>query len=394
MRTLDDQAVETDFDTRLRGWRHRLHQCPELGFAETETSRYVTELLSSFGLVPECGIGGTGVVASLTLGNSSRAIGLRADLDGLPLTERPDHEYASTNGRMHACGHDGHLAMLLGAAAALAEEGGFDGTVRFFFQPAEEHGLGAQAMIDDGVLDRFPIEAIYGLHNLPGIPAGHLHTRPGPIMASEDTFEITIIGRGGHAARPQMVIDPLVIGAEIVLALQTIVSRAVDPSRSAVVSCTEFLTDGARNAIPTTVTIKGDTRSFDPSVQQLLERRMREICTGIASAHGAEASVTYRHEFVPTVNDHACVTAAAAAATDVVGPARVNAECEPILASEDFALFARHVPGCFVFIGNGTEPGAGGTPLHSSGYDFNDDILTTGVAFYTTLVRSLLPETS
>jgi amidohydrolase len=286
------EAMPSDLDVRLRTWRHHLHEYPETGFGETATSRYVAELLSSFGLTPHRGVGGTGVIASLSLGSSPRAVGLRADMDGLELVERADHDYASRNGYMHACGHDGHMAMVLGAAALLAAEGGFDGTVRFFFQPAEEHGRGAAAMIADHALERFPIEAIYGLHNMPGIPAGALYTRPGPIMASEDTFEITITGRGGHAARPHMVIDPLVVGPEIVLALQTIVSRTLDPSRSAVVSCTEFVTDGVRNAIPGTVTIRGDARSFDADVQEILQWRMREICTGIAAAHGAACTVT------------------------------------------------------------------------------------------------------
>lgn len=379
-----------DLDSRLREWRHHLHQHPELGFEERTTGRYVAELLTSFGLSPQSGIGGTGVLASLTRGSSSRAVGLRTDMDGLPLTETGGRDYASRNGRMHACGHDGHMAMLLGAAMVLSAEGGFNGTVRFIFQPAEEHGRGAQAMIKDGLLERFPIEAVYGLHNMPGLPTGELHTRAGPIMASEDTFEITVTGRGGHAARPHMVIDPLVISAEIVLALQTVVSRSLDPTGSAVLSCTEFLTDGVRNAIPSTVTIKGDTRSFDPEVQELLERRIREISAGICAAHGATGTVTYRHEFVPTVNDPACVAAAAAAAAAVVGQNRVNAACDPIMASEDFAVFARRVPGCFAFLGNGTEVDAGGTPLHSSGYDFNDDISTIGVAYYVELVRTVL----
>jgi amidohydrolase len=382
----------SDLDARLREWRHHLHQNPEVGFAETATSVYIADLLTSFGLSPQRGIGGTGVVASLSLGSGIGAVGLRADMDALPLLERAEHAYGSRSGRMHACGHDGHMAMLLGAAAVLAAEGGFDGTVRFIFQPAEEHGRGAQAMIEDGLLERFGVDAIYGLHNLPGLPTGHVHTRPGPIMASEDTFEITVTGRGGHAARPQMVIDPLVVGAEIVLALQTIVSRSLDPASAAVVSCTEFVTDGIRNAIPGTVTIRGDARTFDPNVQDLVERRLREICAGICVAHGATCSVTYRHEFVPTVNDPVCVDAAATAATAVVGRDQVDPSCAPIMASEDFAIFAQRVPACFAFLGNGTEPGAGGEPLHSSGYDFNDDILTTGAAYYVELVRTVLPE--
>lgn len=388
-----------DLGSRLREWRRHLHQHPETGFGEVETSRYVADVLAGLGLHPETGIGGTGVVASLTRGSrrrdaadstAPRVIGLRADMDGLALAERTGLAYASANGAMHACGHDGHMAMLLGAAAVLASTGGFEGTVRFFFQPAEEHGRGARAMIDDQVLERFPVDALYGLHNMPGIPAGNLHTRPGPIMASEDTFEIVVTGRGGHAARPHMVIDPIVVGAEIVLALQTIVARNVDPAGAAVVSCTEFLTDGVRNAIPNQVIIRGDTRSFDPAIQHLLQARMRQLCDGISAAHGATCTLTYRHEFISTVNDPACTAAAIAAATAIVGPDRVNGTCDPVLASEDFAVFAEHVPACFTFIGNGTHPEPGGTPLHSSSYDFNDEIAATGVAFYVELVRSLL----
>ena len=340
------------------------------------------------------GLGGTGLVASLTRGTSGRAVGLRADLDGLPIQEVPGREHGSVNdGAMHACGHDGHMAMVLGAAAVLAEEGGFDGTVRMVMQPAEEPGRGAQAMLDDGMLERFPLDVLYGLHNLPGIPAGHLHVRPGGIMASEDNFTIVVHGRGGHAARPEAVVDPLVAGAEIVLALQTVVARSVPPTQPAVLSCTGVETDGARNAIPSTVRITGDTRSFDPEVQALLQRRIREVATGVAAAHGARAEVTYTHEFAPTVNDPAVTARAVAAAVAALGVDQVDGDCAPIMPSEDFGVFARHVPACFALLGNGTEPDRGGTPLHSADYDFNDDVLGAGVAFYVEAVRAELPAT-
>jgi amidohydrolase len=245
-------------------------------------------------------------------------------------------------------------------------------------------------MLADGLLERFPMQAMYGLHNLPGAPAGHLLTRSGGIMASEDDFEIRVRGRGGHASAPHLLVDPIVVAAEIVLALQTIVARNVDPSRPAVVSCTEIHTDGARNAIPGEVVLTGDTRSFDPAVQQLLESRMRALCDGICTAHGASCTVTYTHEFEPTVNDSARTAEVVAAATKVVGADRVDGDCPPVLASEDFGVFARAVPSCFAFLGNGTEPGKGGTPLHSRDYDFNDDVLETGVRFYVELVRSVL----
>lgn len=378
-------------DARVVSWRHDLHGNPETGFNELRTSDYVAAALSSLGVDVVRGVGGTGVVGSLTRGDGVKVIGLRADMDGLELTERGDLSYRSQNdGVMHACGHDGHMAMVLGAAARLADEGGFDGTVRFVFQPAEEHGRGAKAMLADGLLERFPMDAIFGLHNWPGIEAGHIHTRGGGIMASEDNFEIVITGRGGHAARPHMLIDPIVIAAEIVLALQTIVARSVDPSKSAVVSCTEITTDGVRNAVPGEVIIRGDTRSFDPAVQAVLEERMRALCEGIAAAHGATCRVTYTHEFEPTVNDPTATAWAVRAAELALGMERVVSDCDPVMPSEDFGAFLRVLPGCFAFIGNGTEPGQGGTPLHSRDYDFNDDVLEAGVDYYVSLVRSIL----
>jgi amidohydrolase len=377
---------------RLRTWRHDLHRRPELGFAEIRTSEYVAEVLTELELEPIRGVGGTGVVASVRCGDGDRAIGLRADMDGLPLDEQTGREWSSEHpGAMHACGHDGHMTMVLGAAAVLVEEGGFDGTVHLVFQPAEEHGLGAKAMLDDGLLERFPMQAMYGLHNLPGARAGALLTRVGGIMASEDNFEIRVRGRGGHASQPQMLVDPIVAAADIVLALQTIVARNVAPTRPAVVSCTEIHTDGARNAIPGEVILTGDTRSFDPAVQQLLEARMRALCEGICAAYGATCTVTYTHEFEPTVNDEARTADVVAAAKAVAGPDHVDGDCLPMMASEDFAVFARAVPSCFAFLGNGTEPGKGGTPLHNRDYDLNDDVLETGVRFYTELVRSVLP---
>ena len=379
--------------SRTVEWRHRLHRIPETGFEESATADAVAAILTELGIDVVRGVGRTGVVASLRCGTGGGGIGLRADMDALPISEETGLEFSSEHaGRMHACGHDGHMAMVLGAAAALAHEGGFDGTVHFVFQPAEEHGLGARAMLADGLLDRFPMQAMFGLHNMPGVAAGRLHTRPGALMASEDTFEIRIHGRGGHAARPEMVVDPIVVGAQIVLGLQTIVARNVDPTQSAVVSCTEFVTNGARNAIPGEVVISGDTRSFDRGVQTLLESRMRELCTGIAAAHGATCEVTYRHEFEPTVNDAQCVATAITAATSVVGAENVDGDCPPWLASEDFGVFARALPACFTLLGNGTEAGAGGTPLHSRDYEVNDEVLQVGVDYYVALVRNLLPE--
>ena len=385
----------TAFDEQLTRWRHHLHRNPETGFNEKRTSDYLATVLTAMGLEVHRNIGGTGVVASLRSGNGASAIGLRADMDALAITETAvDRAYASqAPGCMHACGHDGHMAMVLGAAQLLRERRDFNGTVRFIFQPAEEHGKGAMAMVHDGLFERFPMDEIYGAHNMPGMPAGHIATRSGGIMASEDNFVIQITGRGGHAARPHMAIDPLLVGAEIVVALQSVVSRSVDPAQSAVISCTEFFTDGIRNALPSHVTIKGDTRSYSPQVQQLLEQRMRAICKGICDAHGATCEVAYTHEFAPTVNWETCVAVAVQAATAVVGPAHVDAQVAPMMVSEDFGAFLKLRPGAFVFIGNGDGDSAGAVPLHNARYDINDRILPIGARYFAELARVRLPLT-
>jgi hippurate hydrolase len=385
--------TDKDLGTALLRWRRHLHQFPETGFREHRTADYVASVLTALGLEVHRGIGGTGVVANLRAGSGGGAIGLRADMDALAMAEQaPGRLHASQNpGCMHGCGHDGHMAMLLGAAQTLAQARDFDGTVRFIFQPAEEHGKGARAMMDDGLFERFPVDEIYGAHNMPGLPAGHIATRVGGIMASEDNFRIRIQGRGGHAARPHMVVDPLVVAAEIILALQTIVARSVDPADAAVVSCTEIASDGIRNAIPSHVEIKGDTRSYAPAVQALLEHRMRALCAGIAAAHGATCELDYTHEFVPTVNWAGPVTSAVRAAQAVVGAAQVDAETPPMMASEDFGAFLQQVPGAFVFIGNGAAGTPGGVPLHNAAYDFNDAILPVGARYFAELARQRLP---
>ncbi|MES3708718.1 M20 family metallopeptidase [Pseudomonas putida] len=381
------------FEKRLTQWRHHFHRHPETGFEEFVTSDEVSRILEGLGLTVHRGIGGTGLVASLTVGTGPGVIGLRADMDALHITEAAeDRVHASRNsGKMHACGHDGHMAMVLGAAELLCSQRNFNGTVRFIFQPAEEHGRGAKAMMADGLFERFPVDAIYGAHNMPGLPAGHIATRAGGIMASEDNFVIQIAGKGTHAARPHMGVDPMIIGAQIVLALQTIVSRNVDPSLSAVISCTEFITDGIRNAIPTHVTIKGDTRSYSPDVQRLLEKRMREVSEGICAMHSASCLFEYTHEFAPTVNWAPNTEVAVAAARNVVGDGAVDPQVAPMMISEDFGAFTQRIPGSFVFIGNGAEGECGATPLHNAGYDFNDAILTVGARYFAEVVRLSLP---
>ena len=378
---------------QLSGWRRQLHAMPETGFEEAKTSAFVASVLKALGLEVHTGIGGTGLVANLKVGNGKGVIGLRAEMDALNITEVPtDRPYASaTPGKMHACGHDGHMSIVLGAARLLRERQDFDGTVRFIFQPAEEHGRGAKAMMDDGLFTRFPVDEIYGLHNMPGMRAGTIATRTGGLMASEDNFVIHVKGRGTHFARPHMGIDPIVIGAQIVLALQAIVSRTLDPGAQAVVSCTEFITDGIRNAIPSNVVIKGDTRSYDPEVQKMLAARMREISEGICRMHGAACDFSYTHEFAPTVNWAECVPVAVAAATAVVGAENVDANVAPMMISEDFGAFLKVVPGAFVFLGNGAEGAPGSTPLHNGSYDFNDEVLATGARYFAEIVRLRLP---
>ena len=385
--------IDHTLASNLVRWRHQLHRIPETGFDEKRTSEYVANVLEALGLEVHRGIGGTGLVASMSVGAGKGVIGLRADMDALAMTETAeDRAHVSQNpGRMHSCGHDGHMAMVLGAAHLLKAKPEFDGTVRFIFQPAEEHGRGAAAMINDGLFERFPIDEIYGAHNIPGMAVGTIATRVGGIMASEDNFVIRIQGRGGHAARPHMAADPLVAAAEIILSLQTIVARSVDPADSAVLSCTELHTDGIRNAIPSNVVIKGDTRSYSPHVQALLERRMREICEGIASAHGARCEVEYTHEFVPTVNWPQCVPVAVRAAEAVVGQDNVDSNIAPMMISEDFGAFLKVLPGAFVFIGNGAANTPGGTPLHNSGYDFNDEVLPIGARYFAEIIRQRLP---
>ncbi|MGZ9719355.1 M20 aminoacylase family protein [Rhizobium miluonense] len=371
---------------QMTEWRRDLHRHPEFGFEENRTAAFVAETLRAFGIDVAEGVGGTGVVGTLRRGTSNRAIALRADMDALRITEATGAAWTSTKpGTMHACGHDGHTAMLLGAAQLLAEEGGFDGTVRFLFQPAEEWGQGARAMLDDGLMERFPFDEVYGLHNMPGLPVGHFETRAGAIMSAEDIFEITLKGKGGHASRPDWGREVMVPACSLVLELQTIVARRLSPAEIAVVSVTELLTDGTRNALPSKARVLGDCRSFHPEVSARIEAEMRRIARGVAEGHGVEVEVEYTREFVPTIND-ASLAAEMMAAVSSISRA-VATRPEPMTGSEDFARFLAHAPGCYAFIGNGENC----PPLNNPGYDFNDAALIHGAQVHAATVRRRLP---
>ncbi|MGC6519183.1 MAG: amidohydrolase [Candidatus Puniceispirillaceae bacterium] len=386
-------TITPELAAQMAAWRHDFHRHPELGFEEHRTSARVAELLQEFGLEVHTGIGGTGVVGVLQRGNGTASIGFRADMDALPITETGRPEWRSkADGVMHACGHDGHTSMLLGAAAHLAKHGDFNGRVIFIFQPNEEHGLGASAMIEDGLFTRFAADHVFAMHNIPGMPAGSFATRTGAITASESLFEITVTARGGHAALPHMGIDAILVGAQLVTALQGIVSRNLDPARNGVVSVTEFITDGRRNVLAGNVILKGDARALGDDTNAGIEAAMRRICAGMAATHGVEITVSYDTVFPSLRNDHDAVRTAVKAATAVAGSDHVNPACDPKLFSEDFAHMARAVPGCFMLIGNGTE-GASARPLHASDYDFNDAILSPGAAYIATLAEQML-ETS
>lgn len=378
-------------DDQMRNWRHDLHRHPELGFEETRTAGFVASSLKSFGLEVVEGFGDTGVIGILKRGSSSNAIGMRADMDALQIQEQNEFDHKSIHdGKMHACGHDGHTAMLLGAAKALSENGQFDGTAYFVFQPAEEHGKGALGMIADGLFEKFPMNAIYAMHNMPSIPTGHVSVCAGPIMACEDNFVIKVKGKGTHAALPHLGIDPIVIGSEIVLALQTIIAREFNPLEKGVVSVTNFEVDGTRNVIPNEVILRGDTRSFGPEIQQQIEDAMHRIVKGICSAHRAEYEFSYSREFAATINTKNEAEIAANIAKKVIGEDQVNDNCPPVMASEDFGFMLQHKQGCYFFLGNGGD-GPGGCGLHSPNYDFNDEILSVGAQIWYRLVEDQLP---
>jgi len=374
---------------RLVAIRRDLHMHPELGFQETRTAGLVARRLESWGIEVHRGVGKTGVVGVLSAGASSRRVGLRADMDALPVVELNRFAHSSKyHGLMHACGHDGHTTMLLGAAKVLAQTRRFDGTVHFIFQPAEEGLGGAVAMMEDGLFERFPCDSIFGMHNRPSLPVGHFNVKAGAMMASAASWDIHITGYGAHGARPESGIDPILVGAQIVSNLQAIVARNVRPVETAVVSVCQFHAGDAYNVIPQTSRLAGTARAFSAEVMALIETNMRRIAQGVAAAHGATASVDFRNIFSPVINDPNEAEFAAAVCEELVGKERVHRNPPLVMGSEDFAFMLQKVPGCYLNIGNGDHEG--GCEVHNPSYDFNDAALPLGAAFFVRAVERKL----
>ncbi|MGR9071941.1 MAG: M20 aminoacylase family protein [Gammaproteobacteria bacterium] len=376
----------------MRNWRRHIHQHPETAFEETATAEFIRDTLSGFGLEAHVGLGKTGVAASLSAGSGTGKIALRADIDALHIHEQNRFPYRSLNdGKMHACGHDGHTAMLLGAAKYLAATRHFNGTVHFIFQPAEEGRAGAKCMIDDGLFKRFPADSVFGMHNFPDIPAGHFAVKSGPMMAAFGCFQMTISGQGTHAAMPHLGRDPVVAAAHIVTALQTLVSRNVDPADAAVVSVTQIHAGDTWNAIPETVLLRGTYRCFKPETEQLLEARITAIAESVCAGFGVAAEIVFNPEnpgYPVTMNSEKESAIAARVAAEIVGDDGVDLNPTPSMGAEDFAFMLQEKPGCYVWIGNG--PSAGSCLLHNPKYDFNDDILPVGAAYWVKLVETVL----
>jgi len=371
-------------------WRRDIHANPEVLYEVHRTAGVVMDKLKAFGcdeVVP--GIGKTGVVGVIKGRQqaSGKVIGMRADMDALPMTEMTGLPYASkTPGKMHACGHDGHTAMLLGAAKYLCETRNFDGTAVVIFQPAEEGGAGGKAMVDDGLMERWRIQEVYGMHNMPGIPVGQFALRPGPLLAASDGIRIEITGKGGHAARPHQCIDPVLIGSQIVTALNAIVSRNLDPLDSGVISICMFHSGEALNVIPQTAVLQGTARSLTPQVRDLIERRIIEVAQSTARLHGASAKVTYERKYPVTKNHVPQTEFAAGVAAQVAGMDKVNSNVAPVMGGEDFSFMLEARPGAFIFIGNGDSAG-----VHHPQYDFNDDAIPSGISYWARLAETAMP---
>jgi hippurate hydrolase len=380
-----------EFHPEITAWRRDLHAHPELLYDVHRTAASVADRLKSFGcdeVVP--GIGRTGVVGVIrgrkAGAGARKVIGLRADMDALPIEEANDFSYKSTiPGKMHACGHDGHTAMLLGAAKYLAETRNFSGTAIVIFQPAEEGGAGGKAMVGDGMMERFGIEEVYGMHNYPGLALGEFAIRPGPLMAAADRILIEIEGKGGHAARPHFAVDTVLVGAQIINQIQSIVARNVDPLEAAVVSICLFHAGNTDNVIPQTALLRGTARSLKPEVQDVLEARLHEVVEGTAKSYGAKAKLTYRRDYPVTRNHPAQTEFAANVAQEIVGKERVDTKVAPVMGAEDFSFMLEARPGAFIFVGNGESEG-----LHHPAYDFNDEIIPVGSSYWVRLVEKAL----
>ena len=382
----------------IQAIRRDLHAHPELCYEEKRTSDVVAAKLTEWGIPVIRGLGVTGVVGVIKNGSSTRAIGLRADMDALPMQEINTFAHASRHpGKMHACGHDGHTAMLLGAARHLATQRNFDGTVYLIFQPAEEGGAGARRMIEDGLFEQCPMDAIYGMHNWPGIPSGHMSVTPGPQMASSNEFYLTVKGKGGHAAQPHKCIDPVIIGMQIAQSWQTIVSRRTNPIDTAVLSLTQFHAGTATNVIPDEAKLAGTVRTLSAKVLDMIEQQMEEVAVNTAAAFGAEVEFKFRRNYPPLVNHAEATRFAVEVMKSVVGADKVDDNTEPSMAAEDFAYFLQARPGCYIFIGNGEGDhrdgghGLGPCVLHNGSYDFNDNLLPVGASFWVKLVEASLP---
>ena len=386
------------FQSELEQIRRDLHAHPELCYEEQRTADVVAARLAEWGIPVVRGLGKTGVVGIIKNGTSTRAIGLRADMDALPMQELNTFDHASRHpGKMHACGHDGHTAMLLGAAHYLSRHRNFDGTVYLIFQPAEEGGAGARKMIEDGLFEQFPMDAVYGMHNWPGLPAGSFGVIPGPMMASSNEFRVVVQGKGAHAAQPHRGIDPVMVAVQIAQAWQTIISREKNPLETAVLSITQIHAGSATNVIPDEAVLIGTVRTFSTGVLDLIERRMQEMANGVAAAYNAGVDFGFKRNYPPLINHPEQTAFAVEAMRAVVGAENVNTAVEPTMGAEDFAFMLQAKPGCYVFIGNGDGDhragghGLGPCQLHNGSYDFNDQLLPIGASYWVRLVETGLP---
>ena len=376
----------------VKQWRKQIHSQPELGFKEFKTSSFIVDKLQSFGIEVHQGLGGTGVVGTLKNGVGP-TIGIRADIDALPIAEQNDVDHKSTHANcMHACGHDGHTSVLLGAAKHLSQHKEFSGTIHFIFQPAEEVLGGAKAMIDDGLFDKFPMDAVYGLHNWPGLPVGEIAVNNGPMMASFDTFEITLTGKGTHAAMPHLGADPIAAGAALITNIQSIISRRVSPLQSGVISVTQMNSGDTTNVIPDVAILKGTVRSFDMDVRQSMQEMLTEMVATLPPLYGVKGEMDYHIRYPVTTNDSQAYLEIKEAATKALGVDKVNTDVEPSMASEDFSFMSQVVKGAYFWLGvDGSIPSK---PLHNASYDFNDDAIETGIKVWVSLVESELPKSA